>query len=137
MLCLSGFELHSRWVPLKDTSTKSLISNLTPDSFAPPGADNISTGLLWNFNLHSLLAVFCKMLSSLPLMKQNVNLYNAIRLCWRNRKKNGLSKITKCGYALYLILLWSSDSHKALCPRFRSYKLGLCIVCQKRNKEST
>ena len=36
-----------------------------------------------------------------------------------------------------LILLWSCDSHKVLCPSFRSYKLGVCLVCQKRNKEST
>ena len=33
-----------------------------------------------------------------------------------------------------LILFWSCDPHKALCPRICSYKLGVCLVCQKETE---
>ena len=47
------------------TSTKLLISNLTPESFSPAAVGRNSTGLLRNFRLHFLIEAFCEALSSL------------------------------------------------------------------------
>lgn len=47
------------------TSTKLLISNLTPESFSPAAVGRNSTGLLRNFRLHILIEAFCEALSSL------------------------------------------------------------------------
>ena len=35
MLCLSGFELYSRWVPLNKTSSRFLSANLVSSGEAP------------------------------------------------------------------------------------------------------